>query len=67
MIYLLEKGIVLANNYGISVLLIFGTIFLVRIILAAHGKWSEREQYYFEILRNLGNWRDSLSDRKNYC
>ena len=66
MIELLEKGIALANHYGISVLLILSTIFLVRIILAAQGKWSEREKYYFEILKNLGNWRDSLSDRKDY-
>lgn len=66
MIELLEKGVELANHYGISVLLILTIIFLVRIILATQGKWSEREKYYFEILKNLGTWRDSLIDRMDY-
>jgi len=66
MIELLEKGVELANRYGISLLLILAIMFGLRIILSSPGKWTEREHYYYELLKNLGIWKNSLSDRLDY-
>jgi hypothetical protein len=66
MIELFEKGIELANHYGISLLLILAIVFAVRVILSSPGKWTEREHYYYELLKNLGIWKNSLSDRLDY-
>ncbi|WP_316838933.1 hypothetical protein [Pedobacter gandavensis] len=66
MIDLFEKGVELANHYGISLLLILVIVFGLRIVLSSTEKWSEREHYYYELLKNLGIWKNSLSDRLDY-
>lgn len=66
MIELIEKGVDLANHYGISLLLILAIVFALRIILSSPGRWTEREHYYYELLKNLGIWKNSLSDRLDY-
>ncbi|WP_367866966.1 hypothetical protein [Pedobacter sp. WC2423] len=65
-INLFEDSVNLANRYGISLLLILSVLFTIRIVISSQARWSEREKFYYDILKNLGIWKDSLSDRLDY-
>jgi hypothetical protein len=54
------------NRYGILSFLVFGVYLVFRIIISSKGQWPGREKYYYEILMNLGIWKNSLNDRLNY-
>ena len=65
-INLFEDSVNLANRYGISLLLILSVFFIIRIVISSQARWSEREKFYYDILKNLGIWKDSLADRLDY-
>lgn len=55
---LIKDAIEAANRFGLPI----PTVILFRIPSLRADRWSEREKYYYDILKNLGIWKDTLSD-----
>lgn len=50
-------------NFGTFAIMVFVAI---KIVLASSSRWSDREQNYYVLLHNLGNWKNSISDGLEY-
>lgn len=48
------------GTFGMAVFVVY------KLIKASSSSWSDREQNYYVLLHNLGNWKNSISDRLNY-
>ena len=54
-----------ANGYSFPISLIVVAVIL-NFLIRRGMKWTVRQTYYVEILKNLGMWNDSLRDRLDY-
>ncbi len=55
-----------ANGYGIPIPVIAAAV-IFYVFLRRGMKWSSRQSYYIDMLKQLGIWEDTLADRLDYC
>jgi hypothetical protein len=62
----IKENIEAANRLGLPIPLIILIFGLYLILSLRADRWTEREKYYYEIIKSLGIWKNSLADRLDY-